>query len=110
MMPPNECSSEQSLQWSAARMKLDEDFAAADREERSRLREENARLRKIVRCVLLNLDRMVHRNQKPGDDPPILCGATWGKVAYVCGLGSTSARALCREFDIDPDHEAEPTP
>lgn len=67
---------------------------------------ELTRLRRIVGCVVRNVDRMVHSNREPGDDPPILCGATWGKVAYVCGLGSTSAKKLCVEFGVDPDHEA----
>jgi len=70
------------------------------------LRRDNERLRRIVRCVVSTLARMVHRNRKPGDDPPILCGSTWGKVAYFCGLGSTSACRLCEEFGVDPHFEA----
>ena len=40
-----------------------------------------------------------------GIDLDPLCGATWGKVAYLCGLGSTSAVALCHEFAVDPDRD-----
>ncbi len=65
-------------------------------------------LDRIVGSVLRNLDVAVHRNLHSGDDPPILTGCLWGKVAHFCGLGSTSARELCREFGLDPDHETMP--
>ena len=66
------------------------------------------RLRKIVGSVVRSVDRLVHYNVEPGDDPHILRGPAWHKVSYVCCLGSTSAHELCREFGVDPEHEAKP--
>ena len=67
------------------------------------VKKEIERLRKIVWGVVHNLRHA--DDTTPRDEPGPLCGATWGKVAHVCGLGSTSAIALCREFDVDPDYD-----
>lgn len=79
------------------------------------LLKEVERLRRIVGCVVRTVDRMDYgldsvlatasRSQVESVDPDPLCGVTWGKVAHLCGLGSTSASALCREFGVDPDHD-----
>ncbi len=70
------------------------------------------RLRRIVGCVVRNCNQlddtqMVTDACETGhvDDVCLLSGPTWGKVAYFCGLGSTSATALCREFGVDPHHD-----
>jgi len=58
---------------------------------------------KIVGCVVRNLQRVDDTPQEPRDEPGPVCGPTWAKVAWVCGVGSTTARELCRRFDVDPD-------
>jgi len=61
------------------------------------------RLDGIVGCVTRNC---VHIDDtSPKDEAGPMCGPTWAKVAHVCGLGSTSAIALCREFEVDPHHD-----
>jgi hypothetical protein len=60
------------------------------------------RLRKVVGCVVRNCEQL---DERPRDEPGPLAGPTWEKVAYVCGLGSTSATELCREFGVDPHSE-----
>ncbi len=77
-----------------------------------KLQEEIERLRRIVGCVVRNCNQlddtqMVTDACETGhvDDVCLLSGPTWGKVAYFCGLGSTSATALCREFGVDPHHD-----
>lgn len=90
------------------------DNRVAERDVAELLRE-CERLRRIVGCVLRTVDRMdyglvsvletARRSKIEGIDPDPLCGVTWGKVAYICGLGSTSATELCREFDVDPQHD-----
>lgn len=61
-------------------------------------------LRRIVGAVVRNLSNCEFPTR--GDDCGPLVGVTWGKVAWMCGLGSTSATALCREFGVDPDGKA----
>lgn len=79
--------------------------AASLRNECATANLERIRLQRIVHSTVRNLDHMTHRPHLAGDDPPTLSGKLWGKVAHVCGLGSTSARELCREVGSDPDHE-----
>lgn len=79
------------------------------------LLKEVEKLRRIVGCVVRTVDRMdygldtmvetVRQSELAGVDPDPLCGVTWGKVSHVCGLGSTSAITLCREFGVEPDHD-----
>ena len=47
--------------------------------------------RAMVRRVLLNMRGTTRYGQY-----------RWSEVAYLFGMGSTVARALCREFDLDP--------
>lgn len=61
------------------------------------------RLRKIVGCVIRNLRNMTQYREL-GDHHP-LDGPLQAKVSFVCGVGSTSAQALCVEFECDPDYE-----
>jgi hypothetical protein len=48
----------------------------------------------ILRCVVRNASRHVTARWSKH--------ATWGIVADICGVGSTSAIELCKRFDIDP--------
>lgn len=52
------------------------------------------RYHRIIGCLLRNLamNRKVLKNQ-----------VFWSKVVDMCGVGSTSAHDLCREFNINPD-------
>lgn len=61
------------------------------------------RCRKIVHMVILNLQHIETPPQQ--DEPGVLCGVLWGKVTHLCGMGSTTAKALCREFGADPDYD-----
>ena len=60
--------------------------------------------------ILVDMLGCVVRNCRNLDDtmrsePGPLCGPTWGKVAHVCGTGSTRAIELCRLFAVDPDYD-----
>lgn len=70
------------------------------------LEREIERYKKLVRTGVRSLSRLDESFRHPGDDPPIMRGVTWGKVAWVFGLGSTSAHALCRECEVEPEHDA----
>lgn len=61
------------------------------------------RLQAIIGCVVRNCRHV--DDTSPKEEPGPMCGPTWGKVAHICGLGSTSAIALCREYDVDPDYD-----
>lgn len=61
------------------------------------------RFRDIVGCVVRNAAHV--DDTTPRDEPGPLCGPTWAKVAHLCGLGSTRAIELCREFGVDPDFD-----
>lgn len=65
------------------------------RAEISRLYDEVARLKKIVRNVVSNAHSV---SAKRYDRDPL-----WALVRDVTALGSTSAKALCLEFGWDPD-------
>lgn len=65
------------------------------------LKVEEKRLRRIVGSVVRNCRHV--DDTTPRDEPGPLAGPTWAKVAYMCGLGSTSASSLCREFNVDPN-------
>lgn len=53
----------------------------------------------------------VVRNLQYVETPPVegepgpLCGPVWSKVSYVFAVGSTTAKAMCREFGVDPDFD-----
>ena len=67
------------------------------------------RLTRIVWCVVRNCQHV--DDTTPRDEPGPLTGPTWHKVAYMCGLGSTLATALCLEFGVDPHScKSEETP
>ena len=72
-------------------------------EEVGRLKAENERLRRIVSCVVRSCRHIDDTRER--DEPGPMTGPTWAKVVHVCGLGSTSAAALCREFEVDPDYD-----
>jgi len=57
-------------------------------------------LRKIIGCVVRQCQHI--DDTTPRDEPGPLCGPVWAKVAYLCGLGSTSAMAMCRDYGVDP--------
>jgi len=57
-------------------------------------------LHRLVGCVVRNCQHI--DDTSPRDEPGPLTGPAWAKVAYLCGLGSSSAIALCRQFDTDP--------
>jgi hypothetical protein len=67
-------------------------------------------LRRMVGCVVRNCQH-IDDSEVPGEVGP-LTGPAWGKVAYLCGIGSTSALALCREYETDPhfDCSLDPAP
>lgn len=69
--------------WEAARHPLELRLAA--------LETENARLRDLVSRAV--------RSAKPRDRHSF----RWGAVMRVFACGSTTAKALCREFGFDPD-------
>ena len=59
--------------------------------------------RSIVESVVRNCQHIDDTQKR--DEPGPMCGPTWAKVSHVCGLGSTSAIALCREYGVDPDYD-----
>lgn len=59
------------------------------------------RLKKVVGCVVRTLRHLSH-DRIQGEPGPLDCDLLWGRVSYVCGIGSTSAIELCREFECDP--------
>ena len=59
-------------------------------------------LKSVVRnCVHIDDTR----ERQPGDDPGPMTGPTWAKVSHICGIGSSSAMALCRRFMVDPFYD-----
>ena len=65
--------------------------------------DEGNRVVSIVGCVVRNCQHI--DDTEPRDEPGPMCGPTWAKVSYVCGLGATSAIKLCREFGVEPDRD-----
>lgn len=64
---------------------------------------EEDRFKRMIGCVIRNcrnIDDSIER-----DEPGPMTGPVWAKVAFVCGIGSTSAIALCKEFGVDPHEE-----
>lgn len=60
---------------------------------------ESPRFLHIVLRNLTNYDDSIARTE-----PGPLTGLLWGKVAWLFGLGSTSATEMCRALDFNP-HE-----
>jgi hypothetical protein len=65
-------------------------------EEIRQLHAEVNRFRRIVGSVCQSARHVSVRE--------VTAGPVWGVISYLCGLGSTSSIALCREFEVDP-HE-----
>ena len=59
---------------------------------------------RFLKSAVSNLQHVDDTPQEPREDPGPVCGVLWSKVAYVFGIGSTSATALCRAVGLDPDH------
>ena len=81
---------------------LAEELRIRATEEAGQLRAEVERLQQRHHIVVCNLRKCEHRRESA--EPGPLDGPLWSKVAYVFGLGSTSAIELCRAAQCDP-HE-----
>lgn len=71
------------------------------REENGRLVKDVERLRHLVRSAVRTIAAYEERDDR--EEPGPFVGAAWAKVSHLCGIGSTRAYALCREFEVDPE-------
>lgn len=56
----------------------------------------------LLKTIADNLSRL-DAGSRHGEPFPI-SGVLWGKIAYVLGMGSTSAHEFCRAVGVDPHH------
>ena len=59
---------------------------------------ESPRFLHIVLRNLTNYDDSCQRSE-----PGPLCGVLWAKVSHLFGLGATSADAMCRALEFNPN-------
>ena len=59
-------------------------------------------LRRQRDCAVRNLRHLSHDR---GEDPGPLDGPLWSRVAYVFGVGATTAYRICREVGVDPEED-----